>query len=60
MFELNPVYNVNCYPYRTAVIDDARIKISLQSDEARIFIAELAKAAEVREDNHVVSKLNLS
>lgn len=58
MFNFNPVHSiVKQYPYRSARVEGNRIKIGLQSNEARIFISKLAEEAGAIEDNHVVYEI---
>lgn len=58
MFDFEPFINtVKCYPYRTAKVHGACIKIGIETNEARIFVADLAKAAGASEDNHVVYEI---
>lgn len=47
----------NYYPYRTAMVGSILIEIERNSDAGRQFEAELAKASEVRQDNHTVYEI---
>lgn len=58
LFDFNDgLHKVKCYPYRTAQVQGSYIDINRDLTDARVLEGQLAKAAGVNVDNHVVYEI---